>query len=937
MSYNKTSYNKCKKCHEIYTDTNYKWLYNDNSSTIYLARWKNGPLYWDHYHEKKYIRTPHGKEITIKYTHNLQSIDEFLNEVKEYSINFKVYGISQNPNTNEYILILENEYDQKYVRFSSNKVIALKFLHNLKDIDEFLNEVKEYLINFKIYGMSQNPDTKDYIMALSLKDYCTKCCIKCNNIYPSIYSKWCKSCQIENLKENFINWTSKNEEIDDFIQEKQLNINDSSEIIFEWIPSNQFLNINEVNKDDSSTVCSAKWKDGPLYWGHRLDKKYIRLQKKEVTLKYLHNLQNVDEFLNEVKAYSINFKIDENNFSTIYLAKWKNGPLRWDENSKEYKKHQYEEVSLKCSHNSQSIDEFLTEVQEYLTNFILYGISQNPVTKDYIIAFLDKDYCINCNNTYTEVKNRWCKQCQINNLRETLTNWTSGNEKIDDFIQEKQLGINDPLDVVFEWIPYNQFCDIKEIDSDDFSTVLYSAKWNSGPLYWGSLLKIYTREPDMKVILKHLYNLQNIDGFLNEVKAHSINFTVYGISQNPDTNDYILVWQDKYGEYCKKCNNVYTNVDDQWQLEANGRLDVISEWIPYNQFLNIKEIGKGGFATIYSATWKGGPLNYCVDKSKYTRILDKMVALKCLHNSQNITNEFLNEIKEYSIDNHGNNIVKIYGLSQNPDTKEFIIILDYAEGGNLNNWLNKNYKYFSWLAKINTLLNISNGLKEIHQKQRVHRDLHTGNILLFVNNINIFDDNIISISDMGLCGEVDNIDKSNIYGVMPYVAPEVLRRKPYTQAADIYSFALDICNEIRPEINEQEVPKCYIDLMKRCWDSNPENRPNSLTLYESILQFRKSYRGKIIDTGTYDNETDAGNIKEQLIQPSDKIEKYDSNEIDDQFKKAEEYRIEYLSFEEDNQSDTHPQAIFIARLLNSFTDELPEFDDDKSEALDCKI
>ncbi|CAB5388538.1 unnamed protein product [Rhizophagus irregularis] len=1158
MSYNKTSYNKCKKCHEIYTDTHYKWckfcqikdikeiftsgnekidkfiqekqleinkpsdiifewipydqffdineVYNDNFSTIYLARWKNGPLYWDHYHEKKYIRTPHGKEITIKYTHNLQSIDEFLNEVKEYSINFKVYGISQNPNTNEYILILENEYgkycikcnkvytdvgkewckqcqinylrnnfsnwtsgnekidnfiqerqlgnnssdiifewiaydqffdinkvnkndfsttysakwkngplyylDQKYVRFSSNKVIALKFLHNLKDIDEFLNEVKEYLINFKIYGMSQNPDTKDYIMALSLEDYCTKCCIKCNNIYPSIYSKWCKSCQIENLKENFINWTSENEEIDDFIQEKQLNINDSSEIIFEWIPSNQFLNINEVNKDDSSTVCSAKWKDGPLYWGHRLDKKYIRLQKKEVTLKYLHNLQNVDEFLNEVKAYSINFKVygisqspDTKDYILVlydeygkYCIKcnkvytdmkitflqyiWRNGRM--------VKKHQYEEVSLKCSHNSQSIDEFLTEVQEYLTNFIIYGISQNPVTKDHIIAFLDKDYCINCNNTYTEVKNRWCKQCQIINLRETLTNWTSGNEKIDDFIQEKQLGINDPLDVVFEWIPYNQFCDIKEIDSDDFSTVLYSAKWNSGPLYWGSWLKIYTREPDMKVILKHLYNLQNIDGFLNEVKAHSINFTVYGISQNPDTNDYILVWQDKYREYCKKCNNVYTNVDDQWckqcqinylknnfinwssendvidnfiqqrQLEANGRLDVILEWIPYNQFLNIKEIGKGGFATIYSATWKGGPLNYSVDKSKYTRILDKMVALKCLHNSQNITDEFLNEIKEYSINNHGNNIVKIYGLSQNPDTKEYIIILDYAEGGNLNNWLNKNYKYFSWLAKINTLLNISNGLKEIHQKQRVHRDLHTGNILLFVNNINIFDDNIISISDMGLCGEVDNMDKSNLYGVMPYVAPEVLRRKPYTQAADIYSFgmimyfvatgkqpfakcahdkllALDICNEIRPEINEQEAPKCYIDLMKRCWDSNPENRPNSLTLYESILQFRKSYRGKIVDTGTYDNETDAGNIKEQLIQPSDKIEKYDGNEIDDQFKKAEEYRIGYLSFEEDNQSDTHPQAIFIARLLNSFTDELPEFDDDKSEALDCKI
>ncbi|POG60729.1 uncharacterized protein OCT59_026091 [Rhizophagus irregularis] len=568
----------------------------------------------------------------------------------------------------------------------------------------------------------------------------------------------------------------------------------------------------------------------------------------------------------------------------------------------------------------------------------------------------------------------------------------------------------------------------------------------------------------MKVIIKHLYNLQNIDEFLNEVKAHSINFTVYGISQNPDTNDYILVWKDKYGECCKKCNNVYTDVDDQWckecqinylknnfinwssknetidnfiqqrQLEANanGRLDIILEWIPYNQFFDIKEIGKGGFATIYSATWKGGPLNYSVHKSKYARILDKIVALKCLHNSQNITDEFLNEIKEYSIDNHGNNIAKIYGLSQNPDTKEYIIILDYAEGGSLNNWLSKNYKYFSWFAKLNTLLNISNGLKEVHQKQRVHRDLHTGNILFFVNNINIFDDNIISISDMGLCGEVDNIDKSNIYGVMPYVAPEVLRGNPYTQAADIYSFgmimyfvstgrqpfakyahdeilALDICNEIRPEISEPEAPKCYIDLMEKCWDSNPENRPDSLTLYKSILQFRKSYRGEIFDTGSgifegqlnksYNSYrgknlgTETYGIGEKLIAPHNKkslgiatydqskkfldigniygdetekyydneigeqfershngeifgagtygeIEKYDSNEIEKQFIKAEEYRIGTLSFEEDNQlsnqSDTHPQAIYTSRLLNSFTQEL-KFDDNPSEALECEI
>jgi serine/threonine protein kinase len=258
--------------------------------------------------------------------------------------------------------------------------------------------------------------------------------------------------------------------------------------------------------------------------------------------------------------------------------------------------------------------------------------------------------------------------------------------------------------------------------------------------------------------------------------------------------------------------------------------------------------------------------------------------------------------------------------------------------------VNKNYKQFSWLSKINTLLNISNGLKEIHKKQRVHRDLHIGNILFFVNKINIFDDNILSISDMGLCGEVEKIDRSKIYGVMPYVAPEVLRRKTYTRAADIYSFgmimyyvatgrqpfanrshdgilAYDICNGIRPEVNEPEAPKCYIDLMKMCWNLNPENRPNSITLYESILQFRKSYRGKIINTETYDDKG------------------YD-NVIEEQFIEAEEYRMKNLSFDGDSQSSTHPQAIYIARLLDP---ELPKYkyddddDDDKTKCLDCKI
>ena len=92
----------------------------------------------------------------------------------------------------------------------------------------------------------------------------------------------------------------------------------------------------------------------------------------------------------------------------------------------------------------------------------VYGISQNPETNDYIIVLQD-GICNKCGEKYTNIEFNWCKPCHINNIKENFTNWTSGNEKIDNFIQEMQLKINRYNDIVIEWIPYNQFSHIKEI------------------------------------------------------------------------------------------------------------------------------------------------------------------------------------------------------------------------------------------------------------------------------------------------------------------------------------------------------------------------------------------------------------------------------------------------------------------------------------------
>ena len=123
-------------------------------------------------------------------------------------------------------------------------------------------------------------------------------------------------------------------------------------------------------------------------------------------------------------------------------------------------------------------------------------------------------YCGSCINL---IKNGFCKSCEINNLKDDFANWTSENEKVDNFIQEMQLKINSHYDTIVEWIPYNQFDDIKKIGKGGFATV-YSATWIDGPLTYKYSIKERKRTPNETVALKCLNNSQSITiEFLNEV------------------------------------------------------------------------------------------------------------------------------------------------------------------------------------------------------------------------------------------------------------------------------------------------------------------------------------------------------------------------------------------------------------------------------------
>jgi hypothetical protein len=123
-------------------------------------------------------------------------------------------------------------------------------------------------------------------------------CKRCGKKYTDMFtSKWCKPCQVNELKKNFTNWTSGDKKIDNAIQEVQLIIYCSSDIIFEWIPYNQFSNIKKIN----NFFASAIWKDGPLTYDSNKEEYTRKLSNKKFTLEYLDISQNItNEFLNEV-------------------------------------------------------------------------------------------------------------------------------------------------------------------------------------------------------------------------------------------------------------------------------------------------------------------------------------------------------------------------------------------------------------------------------------------------------------------------------------------------------------------------------------------------------------------------------------------------------------------------------------------------------------
>ena len=72
----------------------------------------------------------------------------------------------------------------------------------------------------------------------------------------------------------------------------------------------------------------------------------------------------------------------------------------------------------------------------------------------------------------------------------------------------------------------------------------------------------------------------------------------------------------------------------------------IVEWVAFDRFEDVKQIGEGGFAKVYSAKWVDGQVKYTKSDGSWKKLEPEPinVALKSLNGSQNMSAEYLNEV-----------------------------------------------------------------------------------------------------------------------------------------------------------------------------------------------------------------------------------------------------------------------------------------------------
>ncbi|KAL7178656.1 hypothetical protein ACSBR1_042076 [Camellia fascicularis] len=191
-----------------------------------------------------------------------------------------------------------------------------------------------------------------------------------------------------------------------------------------------------------------------------------------------------------------------------------------------------------------------------------------------------------------------------------------------------------------------------------------------------------------------------------------------------------------------------------------------------NNFDSEKEVGDGGFGTVYQGKLRDG----------------RVVAVKRLyeHNFKRVE-QFMNEIEILTRLRHPN-LVSLYGFTSR-HCRELLLVYEYIPNGTVADHLHGDRAKpgsLSWTTRMSIAFETASALAYLHASDVIHRDVKTNNILLD----NSF---CVKVADFGLSRlfptDVTHVSTAP-QGTPGYVDPEYHECYQLTNKSDVYSFGV---------------------------------------------------------------------------------------------------------------------------------------------------
>ena len=236
----------------------------------------------------------------------------------------------------------------------------------------------------------------------------------------------------------------------------------------------------------------------------------------------------------------------------------------------------------------------------------------------------------------------------------------------------------------------------------------------------------------------------------------------------------------------------------------------------HHQYSIQEQLGKGHFATVYLAVEKSTGMKFAVKKFEKRTGPGEKSKVEGLQQ----------EIAVLMGVSHPN----VLCLKDTFDEDDGVyIILELAPEGELFNWIVMKGKLSEQETR-KIFIQLSQGLKYLHERNIVHRDIKPENILLLDQDLSI------KLADFGLAKIIGEASfTTTLCGTPSYVAPEILENsnhRRYTRAVDVWSlgvvlyiclcgfppFSDELCTPENPFNLSQQIKTARFDYPSPYWD-----------------------------------------------------------------------------------------------------------------------